>query len=125
MSVNSYPKNFPDILFGDDLDLYARECPNDYVGLKQDVLHLEKQGIGSNLDDLTKGIDLQATSSGTLAALQGAGGELEEQLAHDDRIDTASVNVIQRGTGPAAKYTLDVQVKPAPSVLSPATGASR
>lgn len=121
---NAFPQNFPDVMCDQDtgdLDLYARECPNDYVGLQQDVLHLENQATGSNLDDQTKGVDVQAKLSGTLKDLQTAAGELEEQLGQDDRIDTSSVNVIPNpGTsGPSTTYTLDVQVQPGASVLPP------
>lgn len=125
--ADAFPTNFPDVLCDatGDLDLYARECPNDYVGLQQDVLHLENQAAGSNLDDATKGVDVPAMLSGTLGALQAGAAELEEQLHQDDRIEAASVNVIQNTAGtPAAAtspYTLDVQIQPGASVLPPGT----
>ncbi len=110
------PLNFPDVVFWNDLDLYAREITSDYQGLRQDVYHLEQQAIGSNLDDVSKGLDVDGCLSGSAGELQTLAAEADEQLAQDDRIASSKASLVQHEDG---SWSLVIQMQPVASILPP------
>ena len=116
--MSGAPQNFPDVVFGEDLDPFANEITSDLQGLEQDVRHLIEQVLGSNLDDVTKGVGIETKLSGTIADLMAAADEIDSQLAGDDRIDSSTTTLTQTGIGEDGEpiYLIDVEVVVAGSV---------
>jgi hypothetical protein len=111
----SAPLNFPDVVFLDDLDPMGNEITSDLQGLKQDVLHILKQAVGSNEDDTSKGGGLDDALSAPIARLQTACADVDAQLADDDRIDGSTSTFTTASDG---SYHIDVEIEVDGSVLN-------
>lgn len=104
------PTNFPDVVFLEDLDPMGNEITSDLQGLKQDVLHILKQALGSNLDDTSKGAGLEDALSAPIQRLQTAAAEVDAQLADDERIDGSTTTFTVDDSDSAFPYHIDVEV---------------
>jgi hypothetical protein len=111
----SAPLNFPDVVFLDDLDPMGNEITSDLQGLKQDVLHILKQALGSNEDDTSKGAGLDDALSAPLSRLQAACAEIDSQLSEDERIDGSTSTLTTDADG---SFHVDVEVQVDGSVLN-------
>jgi hypothetical protein len=80
-----------ELLWTTDLDLFGAETQSDGDELIQDVLHVIEQDLGSNLDDLTRGLGVanilnkQVPSGLTVAA--------STEIAKDDRVQRCDATI--------------------------------
>lgn len=103
------PLTYPDLVYTDDMDLFARETASDLENAEQDVYHILVETSGSNLDDPLRGVGLPTLLSGDSSQLDGLQHEIESQLRKDARIDSSSAIVSQTGEG-AFALNLEVAV---------------
>lgn len=83
----------PDVVCLDDLDAFGRETTSDLQTLWQDVFHMLKEILGSNIDDVNRGIGVDQLLSGSTKPLATIAGRIDQGLAIDDRIDGSTTTV--------------------------------
>lgn len=101
------PLTYTDIVCIDDCDPLMSETTSDLQNLEQDVRHILMETLGSNLDDVNRGIGVDSLLSSSTAPLQTLAKNLDSQLTKDDRIQSSNSNVIDNGSG---SFTLNVTV---------------
>lgn len=100
MTDPTLPLTYPDLVCVDDLDPFASETTSDLQNLTQDVLHLLRELPGSNPDDPTRGVGVEAYLSGPLTAFARLPSIIDAQLSTDDRIDSSKTTIISNGDQP-------------------------
>lgn len=110
-----------DLALYEDIDDFASDTTSAEEELEQDVRHVLEQDLGSNLDDLERGLGIaNALSKALTSELAELGQKMLEQ---DDRIKSAKItNVVDESGGPAHVIdTMQVDVEPNDSVLESLT----
>ena len=100
---------YPDLVCGDDLDLFGSETTSELDNLVQDVQHVLLETLGSNLDDPARGVGIFTYLSGTSDQLLGLPGIIEAQLLQDDRI-AQCVCTVTLQSGDDTMYDIVVQI---------------
>jgi len=107
------PLTYPDCVWTDDMDPMARETTSDLQNLQQDVMHLLIEDLGSNLDDLARGIGVDSALSGPSAVAAAMASRIDQQLGQDDRIDSSHTTVTQQGvpgTQGGATFAIEIEI---------------
>jgi len=124
--VANLPLTIPDLVCTDDLDLFIGETTSDLQTLDQDVLHIVIETLGSNIDDVNRGVGLPRLLSGTEDQLAAATAHVDAQLQKDDRIDASQTTLTKLPPGstlpdgtplPKGGYSVDIQIVAAGAVL--------
>lgn len=89
------PLTYADLVLDNDLDPFAAETTSDLQNLIQDVGHILVETLGSNPDDINRGVGIYNYLSGTVKDFQGVVGIIEKQLTTDDRIDSCNASIVQ------------------------------
>jgi hypothetical protein len=119
------PLTVADLVCIEDLDANGAETTSDMQTLVQDVYHVVIEKIGSNIDDIARGIGAENLLSGDSNALLNLAQVVESQLGEDDRIAgvTATVSqILPGGTLPDATllpeggFLLEIDIDPAASI---------
>jgi hypothetical protein len=97
----------PDVVCLDDLDAFGRETESDLQTLWQDVYHMLKEVLGSNIDDVSRGIGVDQLLSGSTFPLKTIAARIDQGLAVDDRIDASSTKV---ETMPDGGFRIDIEI---------------
>lgn len=81
-----------DIRWGDDMDLFGADTTDDLEDLEQDVMHVLIQDRGSNLDDLDRGLNLDAR----LSSIEDPSlkRQAEVEVGKDDRVQVATASLV-------------------------------
>ena len=108
------PLTYTDLVCTDDVDPMATETTSDLQNLEQDVFHVLLEALGSNLDDLTRGVNVAAALSGPSQALDRLASRIDQQLGQDDRIDTSHSTVTQASDG---SYRIEIEIAVAGTTL--------
>lgn len=87
------PLTVPDAVCWDDVDALGRETTSDLESLEQDCYHILLEDLGSNPDDVGRGVGIFQLLSGTAANIPTACRAIEEQYLRDDRIDTCVASI--------------------------------
>lgn len=95
-----------DAICYDDLDPLGRETSDPLVELEQDVVHVLLEPIGSNLDDVNRGVGLEDELSGTEGAFVGS--RIDAGLLKDDRI-AGTNTVVEALAGGINRIALDIE----------------
>jgi len=105
--VDPFLLSTPDVVCFDDVDLMGAECTSELQVLEQDVYHVLIQSLGSNPDDLERGIGIEDYLSGTESDLQALPAIIDAQLKEDDRIDDSTTTVTLNDDG---SYSVDIAI---------------
>ncbi len=108
------PLTYTDLVCVDDLDPLAVETTSDLQNLEQDVRHVIQETLGSNLDDLSKGIGVGSRLSGSTVDLTRIPKILDGQLKKDPRVSTSKSTTKVNAGG---SFELDVEVTVAGVVI--------
>jgi hypothetical protein len=121
------PLTIPDLLWVDDMDLFAGETTSDLQTLQQDVYHMLIEPPASNPDDLNRGLGLARMLSGTEAQLAGITQTIDAQLQRDARIDSSQTTLTKLPPGsmlpdgtplPNGGYSIDIEILASSQVVS-------
>lgn len=99
MSNLGLPKTIPELRWGDDMDPNAAETDSDLESLEQDVMHLLKETLGSNLADQDSGCGVEEFLSGTSTDLANLPALVDAQLANVDRLTGSQTTLTQQSDG--------------------------
>lgn len=119
------PLTVSDLVCFDDVDAGGAETTSDLQTLIQDVYHVLIEKRGSNIDDPTRGADVEGKLSGTSSDLVTIAQEIESELQKDDRITScqAAVSFLTPGSSapdgtllPNGGWLLEVDIQPASSI---------
>ncbi len=102
----------------DDMSLFADETTSELEELEQDVYHVLIETLGSNLDDVTRGLGLDDVLSDDEANLVSVPGLAEHQVQLDDRVVAAKATLTKDEDG---NPRLEVQIQPTDDTLGTAT----
>lgn len=94
-----------DLRWSDDLELFGAETESELEELEQDVYHVVEQDLGTNLDDLHRGLGIASIASKTLPS--GLATQAEKMLELDPRIDDCSATTNLDGDG---NGSLDLEI---------------
>lgn len=94
-----------DLLWLSDMDPFGAETQSDRDELIQDSLHVIEQDLGSNLDDLTRGLGIASILSRPAAA--GIATSASTELAKDDRVQRCDATITTDDQG---NQTLNVTI---------------
>lgn len=120
------PLTIPDLVCTDDLDLFMGETTSDLQTLQQDVFHILLEVLGSNIDDMNRGVGAPRLLSGTEQQLAASTSSIDAQLQKDDRIDTSRTTVMKLPPGstlpngtvlPKGGYSIDIEIVAGAEVL--------
>jgi hypothetical protein len=100
------------------MSLFADETESELEELEQDVYHVLIETLGSNLDDVTRGLGLDDVLSDDEANLASVPGLAEHQVQLDDRVVAAKATLTQDEDG---NPRLEVQIQPTDETLGTAT----
>ena len=93
----------------DDLDPNGNETTSDAQALAQDVYHVLLEVVGSNLDDLNRGLGVEGYASAPSSKLALLPSICDSQLQKDTRITSSRTTLVQTSTAPMA-FTLSIQI---------------
>jgi|HubBroStandDraft_6_1064221.scaffolds.fasta_scaffold88330_2 hypothetical protein len=93
------PRTYQEARWLDDLDPSGAETASDLESLEQDVYHIIKQVLGTNLADMQKGVGAFNYLNGTSVQLRAMPGIIDAQLAQVTRITTSQSSVMQQANG--------------------------
>lgn len=102
----------------DDMSLFADETTSELEELEQDAYHVLIETLGSNLDDVTRGLGLDDVLSDDEANLVSVPGLAEHQVQLDDRVVAAKATLTKDEDG---NPRLEVQIQPTDDTLGTAT----
>lgn len=120
------PLTVPDLVWVEDMDLFAAETTSDLQTLEQDVFHMLIEAIGTNIDDLNRGAGIGRLLSGTETQLADSTRTIDAQLQKDPRIDSSTTTITKLPPGsmlpdgtplPAGGYAIDIEIVAGPQVL--------
>lgn len=94
-----------DLLWLTDMDPFGAETQSDRDELVQDSLHVIEQDLGSNLDDLTRGLGVANILSRPVQA--GLAQQAQTELAKDDRVQRVDATITTDDQG---QQTLNVTI---------------
>jgi len=113
MPQTALPLTVPDLACLDDLDAFGGETASDLQSLAQDVYHLLLERLGSNLDDLTRGIGVEGLLNGSADALAATPAIIDSQLRKDTRILSSRTRL----TFQDEAYTLAISILPVATLV--------
>ncbi len=114
MANVALPLTYPDLVCVADLDPFGQETTSDLQSLIQDIFHVLKELPGSNPDDPDRGVGVDMYLNGTVDNFKKMAGTIENQLALDDRIDSATCATTQN---PDGTYLIKIQINVAGAVI--------
>jgi hypothetical protein len=112
----------------DDLDANGNETTTDAQALAQDVYHILLEILGSNPDDLNRGVGVEGFSSGSAQDLAALPSIIDSQLRKDTRIDSSQSSLTVTSTTSPPSYSLLVNIVADGSIIplgfsyAPSTG---
>lgn len=112
--ANALPLTYTDLVCFDDVDPLASETSSDMQNLAQDVYHIILEGLGTNIDDPTRGVGVQNYLSGTQAQFSAVTSIIEAQLREDPRIDGVQCTLTDNGNN---TFNIDTQIAVAQSII--------
>ena len=86
-----------DLRWGVDLDIGGAETADDLEEYEQDILHVLEQDVGSNPDDLTRGLGLANVLSKIADASYGP--KAEKLIGEDDRTQNVQATIVVAADG--------------------------
>jgi hypothetical protein len=120
------PLTVPDLDWVEDMDLFAGETTSDLQTLAQDVFHILIEVLGSNIDDVSRGVGLGRVLSGTEGQLSDITRIIDAQLQKDERIDASTTTLTKLPPGstlangtplPNGGYSIDIEIVAGSKVL--------
>jgi hypothetical protein len=78
----------------DDLDPNGNETSSDAEALSQDIYHILIETLGSNLDDLNRGVGVEGYLSSSTARLDALPSIIDSQLRKDTRIAASQTTLV-------------------------------
>lgn len=93
------PKTYAELRWLDDMDPQGAETASDLESLEQDVLHVLKERLASNLDDPNRGLGVEDYLGSTEDKLATLAHEIDTQLAEDSRLTSVQTTVTKDSTG--------------------------
>ena len=105
-----------DAVWSDDMDPNGNETTSDAQALAQDVYHILLETLGSNLDDLNRGIGVQGFASAQSGLLVNLPAIVDSQLRKDTRIDASKTTITTSSTSPLA-FSMSVEIVASGTVI--------
>lgn len=108
------PLSYADLVFYEDLNLFALETTSDLQNLVQDIHHLLEEYPNSNPSDPDRGIGVELYLSGTVTQLNLLPNLINTQVILDDRVTSCNTTITQL---PDSSFQIIIQIAVSTIVL--------